>query len=57
MREIENILLQIESLKTNLDNLIKQNGSLLDSEIIAASQMLDSVLNEYNKILKEKIDK
>ena len=52
MCEIENILLQIESLKTNLDNLIKQNGSLLDSEIITASQMLDSVLNEYNKIDK-----
>ncbi|MHC6178296.1 aspartyl-phosphate phosphatase Spo0E family protein [Clostridium sp. JNZ X4-2] len=57
MFEIDNILLQIESLKRNLDNLITQKDSLLDSEIIVASQMLDLMLNEYSKIVKGKMDK
>ncbi|WP_368488338.1 aspartyl-phosphate phosphatase Spo0E family protein [Clostridium sp. BJN0013] len=57
MSEIDNILSQIESLKRNLDNLITQKDSLLDPEIIIASQMLDSMLNKYSKIIKEKMDK
>ncbi|EDK34907.1 aspartyl-phosphate phosphatase Spo0E family protein [Clostridium kluyveri] len=57
MSQIDNILSQIESLKRNLDNLITQKDSLLDSEIIIASQMLDSMLNKYSKIVKERMDK
>lgn len=57
MYELENIMKQIEKLREKMNNLLKKKGSLLDPEVIAASQILDSVLNEYYKILRKKIDK
>lgn len=57
MYELENIMKQIEKLRKKMNNLLKKKGSLLDPEVIAASQILDSVLNEYYKILRKKIDK
>ncbi|AYD39686.1 aspartyl-phosphate phosphatase Spo0E family protein [Clostridium fermenticellae] len=53
MNEIKEILRQIEDLKENLNNLINQKSILLDPKIIAASQMLDSILNEYDGIIKK----
>lgn len=56
MLEIEEILRQIENLRKNLNTLIEEKDTLLDPKVIAASQMLDSVLNEYDKIVKDKKD-
>ncbi|ADK15895.1 MULTISPECIES: aspartyl-phosphate phosphatase Spo0E family protein [Clostridium] len=54
MSEIERILQKITELRKELENLIEQKKNLLDPEVIVASQMLDSILNEYNKIIKNK---
>jgi glutamate dehydrogenase/leucine dehydrogenase len=56
MNEIEEILQKIIELRKELENLIEQKKNLLDPEVIVASQMLDSILNEYNKIVKSKTD-
>jgi len=53
MSEIEEILAQIEDLRKNLNTLIKEKDTLLDPKVIVASQMLDSMLNEYDKIVKK----
>lgn len=44
---------KIKELRQMLQELTK-NKELTDSEVIAASQMLDVVLNEYYRILKRK---
>ncbi|OAA92072.1 aspartyl-phosphate phosphatase Spo0E family protein [Clostridium ljungdahlii] len=54
MDEIEGIFQKIAELRKELENLIEQKKNLLDPEVIVASQMLDSILNEYNKIIKNK---
>lgn len=56
MSEIEEILTQIEDLRKKLNMLIKEKDTLLDPKVIVASQMLDSMLNEYDRIVK-KLDK
>jgi len=53
MSEIEEILMQIEALREKLNALIEEKDTLLDPKIIAASQMLDSALNEYDIIVKK----
>ena len=52
--EIEEILTQIEALRKRLNTLIQEKDTLLDPEIVVASQKLDSALNEYGKIAKRK---
>jgi len=54
MFEIEEILTQIEALRKRLNTLIQEKDTLLDPEIVVASQKLDSALNEYGKIAKRK---
>ncbi|WP_123054449.1 aspartyl-phosphate phosphatase Spo0E family protein [Clostridium sp. JN-1] len=57
MSKIEKILQQIEDLRKSLNALIEEKDTLLDPKVINASQMLDSMLNEYNKIVETKKDK
>lgn len=57
MSEIEDVLEQVEKVREKMNKMLKEKGDLLDPEVIAASQMLDSVLNEYYKILNKKVDK
>lgn len=54
MCETKNITEKIEEVRKKMNDLIKEKGDLLDPEVIIASQMLDSVLNEYNYILKKR---
>lgn len=54
MCETKNITEKIEEVRNKMNDLIKEKGDLLDPEVIIASQMLDSVLNEYNYILKKR---
>lgn len=56
MNEIENINKKICDMRQSLQDLINERPSLLDPEVIAASQELDEALNEYNNILN-KVDK
>lgn len=55
MSELEEILKSIEELRVKLNKLAK-NKSLTDPEVISASQMLDALLNEYQKQIKKKVD-
>ena len=55
MSEIENLLNDIEKLRKNLYNLINEkNVNLADSEIIAASEMLDVAITKYTEIIEKK---
>lgn len=57
MSEIEDLLKDIETLRDNLQQLIKQKqGNLIDKDVVSASKILNAALNQYNKFLKEKIE-
>jgi hypothetical protein len=58
MTEIKALLDDIEKLRQNLYKLINEKElSLEDSEVIAASQMLNAAINRYNEILTRKVSK
>ena len=47
---------KICEMRQSLQDLINEKPSLIDPEVVAASQELDEVLNEYNNLLN-KVDK
>jgi hypothetical protein len=51
--ELDRLIKQIEELRQELHQLAHAK-TFTDPEIIAASQMLDVVLNEYDRILQRK---
>ncbi|RCX09618.1 Spo0E like sporulation regulatory protein [Anaerobacterium chartisolvens] len=51
-KELEN---EIESMKKTLNLLIHEKSELVDPDITAASQRLDTLLNKYYKINDEGI--
>ena len=53
MSEIEELLDKIKDLRQVVGKLVNSKGEA-DPEVIAISQKLDRVLNEYYKLLKEK---
>lgn len=53
MATIEEMDRRICDLRHVLQELIKEKGNLIDPLVIAVSQELDIVLNEYIDILKE----
>lgn len=57
MKELKELLQKIDEMRKYMNDLIKEKGNLLDHEVIIASQMLDSILNEYHQILDKKVDK
>lgn len=57
MSKIKKISFELENLRIKLNDLIDQKKDLLDPEIIVASQMLDSILNQYHKVIDKKVDK
>ncbi len=54
--EIEDILNRVYELRKKLDNLVVKKGTA-DSEVLAASRMLNAVLDEYYKYMKKREDK
>jgi hypothetical protein len=58
MTELEDLMKDIEILRDKLQLLIKQKrGDLIDPDVVAASKILNAALNQYNKLLGEKIEK
>ena len=57
MRELEEIMKQIEELRLNMVRIKEGKTTLTDQEVITASQMLDATLNEYYKVIKSLVDK
>lgn len=55
MSEIETLKNDIEILRNNLNKLIEQKVNLQDSDVQVASKMLNAAINQYNKILEEKM--
>lgn len=56
MEKLENINKKICEMRQTLQDLINEKPSLVDPEVVAASQELDKALNEYNNLLN-KVDK
>lgn len=54
MHELKDLIKKIQDLREHLDKLVVQKGNLLDPEIIAASRLVDKLLNEYEKLVAEK---
>jgi hypothetical protein len=54
--KFENINKKICEMRQTLQDLINEKPSLIDPEVVAASQELDEALNEYNNLLN-KVDK
>lgn len=52
--EIYELLKEIERMREQLKR-IADNKDLTDPKVVAASQMLDAALNEYSKLVKDKI--
>ncbi|APM40634.1 aspartyl-phosphate phosphatase Spo0E family protein [Clostridium kluyveri] len=55
MVKIEDILREIEALRVELVKAIENKKSLLDPDIVRESQKLDLILNEYNKMIEQKM--
>lgn len=56
MSEIEDLLKDVETLRTQLEQLIEEHsGNLTDPEVVAASKVLNGALNQYNKFIKDKL--
>lgn len=54
MKELKDLIQKIQDLREHLDKLVVQKRDLLDPEIIAASRLVDKLLNEYQKMVAEK---
>ena len=56
MAELVELQAMIEKMREKLHEIAK-GKSLTDMEVLRASQMLDVLLNEYQRMLNEKIKK
>lgn len=57
MSKVQDIEVEIQKLREKLTELIEQKENLLNPEVIAASKILDSSLNEYSEIISGKVEK
>jgi hypothetical protein len=53
LSDLEEVLKSIEELRNKL-NKIAEGRKLTDPQVVSASQMLDALLNEYQKLMKDK---
>lgn len=54
MSELKELIEKIQQLRGYMHNLIITKGDLIDPEIITVSKMIDTLLNEYEKVVQEK---
>ncbi len=52
MSELKELIDKIQDLRKYLHLLLEEKENLLDPEIVSVSKMIDTLLNEYEKILK-----
>ena len=52
MAEIEAVIKAIEELREKLNKLYDKKGTV-DDDVIMLSQMLDTMLNEYQRLIKK----
>lgn len=52
MIELKELICRIEEMKKFLYNIVELKQDLLDPDVIAASKLLDTALNEYNDLIK-----
>ncbi|HEY5560200.1 MAG TPA: aspartyl-phosphate phosphatase Spo0E family protein [Clostridiaceae bacterium] len=58
MSELEELLKDVEILRDKLERVIQEKyGNLVDPEVVSASKILNAALNEYNKVMDDKIGK
>lgn len=57
MHEVKELAQKIDEMRKYMNDLIKEKGNLLNQDVVVASQELDSILNEYYKILNKKVGK
>lgn len=56
MTEIEDLLKDVEVFRTQMEELIqKHKENLTDPEVVAASKILNAALNQYNKLIEERL--
>jgi len=53
LSDLEEVLKSIDELRAKLTQ-IASGRKLTDPEVVSASQMLDVLLNEYQKLMKDK---
>lgn len=53
MKQLEDIMFQIEELREELNHSIREKKKLTDLKVVQTSQKLDKVLNIYNEIVSE----
>ena len=56
LAEIDKLMLKIESLRENLNRIIKEGKDLKHPDVLKASKKLDKILNKYQKLLQDMID-
>lgn len=54
MSELKELVKKIEDMRNYLNDLLLEKSNLLDEEVISASQALDKILNDYNKIISKR---
>lgn len=52
LSDLEEVLKSIEELRSKL-NKVAEGRKLTDPKVLSASQMLDALLNEYQKLMKD----
>lgn len=56
MSEIEDLLKDVEILRKKLLYIIDKNqGNLVNAEVVSISKILNGALNQYNRVLEEKL--
>ena len=57
MDELQKLMADIETLRTNLHTLLDEKSNMNDPDIISASQMLNAAITKYIEILAKKRSK
>ncbi|PAB60474.1 Spo0E family sporulation regulatory protein-aspartic acid phosphatase [Anaeromicrobium sediminis] len=50
MKQVEEIIYELEELRRELNSLISEKTKLIESQVIETSQKLDAVLNTYSRL-------
>lgn len=54
MKEYKELINKIQELRKYMNKLVTEKNSLMDPEIIETSKKIDSLLNDYEKMINER---